>query len=299
MGDWIETYRGMVKAWEVDPVEHLTVARYFSRLTDATLNFFGFCDLGPRHMSSERHALATVSLNARYLREFRAGDVLHVRTGVTEANDRGATLIQQIYDSATNTLAAEFEQRLRYMNLETRKGATLSAQQLERLVPHRIIWEPRSPLSGSPDTNDIPTVLPSAFDTVKPQELDILGHMSAEHYIHRFSDASTQTLAVIGMSPHYMRANRVGLSTFGFRMQFRRELHVGDRVSARSAVLDVGNASIQMLHRLYNEDTGDLAAELLQYGAHLNLDTRRPSRIPEEIRAAGQARIEEQQDGRN
>lgn len=288
MGNWVETYRGMVKAWEVDPVEHLTVAQYFSRLTDATFNFFGFCDLGPEHMTSAHHALATISLNARHLREFRAGDILHARTGVIAADERGATLVQQLFNSATDELAAEFEQRLRYMNLETRKGARLSESQRDAMAPYRVVWESAGP-TARPAIDDIPTPLSTASDTVKPHELDLIGHMSAEHYVHRFSDACAQTLTTMGMTPGYMREHRAGLSTFAFQLRFRRELHVGNRVSVRSAVVNVGNASIRMLHRLYNVDTGDLAAELLQDGAHLNLDTRRPSRIPADIQARGQA----------
>jgi len=42
----------MVKAWEVDPVEHFTVAYYYNRLSDATLNFFALSGLGPAHMHS-------------------------------------------------------------------------------------------------------------------------------------------------------------------------------------------------------------------------------------------------------
>ena len=34
---WLETYRGTVHRWEVDNVDHFTVAYYFARFEDATL----------------------------------------------------------------------------------------------------------------------------------------------------------------------------------------------------------------------------------------------------------------------
>ena len=41
MADWIETYRGVVNAWECDVVEHFTIAYYFDRFADATRNYPG------------------------------------------------------------------------------------------------------------------------------------------------------------------------------------------------------------------------------------------------------------------
>src|SRR4029077_18686964 len=35
VADWLETYRGIVYRWEVDPNDHLTVAYYFARIADA------------------------------------------------------------------------------------------------------------------------------------------------------------------------------------------------------------------------------------------------------------------------
>ena len=39
MAEWVETYRGVVNAWECDIVEHFTIAYYFERFADATRNF--------------------------------------------------------------------------------------------------------------------------------------------------------------------------------------------------------------------------------------------------------------------
>ena len=42
---------------------------------------------------------------------------------------------------------------------------------------------------------------------------------------------------------------------------------------------------MRIQHRMYNARTGELAAEFSQFGVHLDLDARRPSRIPDEMRA--------------
>ena len=87
------------------------------------------------------------------------------------------------------------------------------------------------------------------------------------------------------MTPAYLRENRVGFSTFEFQGRFRRELRAGDRILIRSGLMHVGGSSMRIVHRMYNARTGELASEFSQYGVHLDLDARRPSRIPDEMRA--------------
>ena len=225
---------------------------------------------------------------ARYTAELRAGDVIHIESGVIDVDERGAHLAHRLYNSASGEVAAHFRLRLRYMNLDSRRGARLDPSQQEQLARYRVAWDGPEPSElGSPAGED--AFFPTVRDTIKPWEIDVLGHMSLEFYIHRFSDASTQCLSAMGMDPPYMRANRIGFSTFEFQASFTRELNAGDRVEVRSALMHVGSSSIRILSRLYEAETGELAAELSQYGVHLDLDARRPSRIPEVIRERGQA----------
>src|SRR5262245_30934538 len=45
--NWLETYRGAVYRWEVDNVDHFTVAFYFQRFEDATLALLHALGLDP------------------------------------------------------------------------------------------------------------------------------------------------------------------------------------------------------------------------------------------------------------
>ena len=46
MGEWLETYRGVVNPWECDVVQHFTIAYYFDRFADATRNLFNLIGEG-------------------------------------------------------------------------------------------------------------------------------------------------------------------------------------------------------------------------------------------------------------
>ena len=156
---------------------------------------------------------------------------------------------------------------------------------LRRAIESRLVEWDRPPDEARPAPRDESGFIDSGRDTVKPWEIDLLGHMSVSFYLHRFSDANMHVVARFGMTPAYLRENRIGFSTFEFQGRFRRELRVGDRILIRSGLMHVGGSSMRILHRMYNARTGELAAEFSQYGVHLDLDARRPSRIPEEMRA--------------
>jgi acyl-CoA thioester hydrolase len=288
MGEWVETYRGMVKAWEVDPVDHFTVAYYYILVGDATLNFFAESDLGPKFMRSDRHALASIFSFARFQAELRKGDVMHIRTGITDVDDRGATVVHQLFNSATNEMATQFQLKLRYMDLDARRGAAFPPAAQAKLERFRIPWEgsPPPPLVALAAES---TFVDTAYDTVKPWEIDVLGHLSVAFYIHRFSDASMQMLARVGMTPAYMREQGMGFSTFELQVKFLRELKAGDRVRTHSTLTHVGNSSLRILSRMYNVETGDLAAEISQSGVQLNMQTRRPTRIPSALQEQARA----------
>src|SRR5262245_55863652 len=75
---WLETYRGTVSRWEVDPVDHFTVAFYFARFDDATLALLHAIGLDPATLARAGEAAVTTECDVRYRRELRVGDILHV-----------------------------------------------------------------------------------------------------------------------------------------------------------------------------------------------------------------------------
>ena len=66
---WIETYRGTVYRWELDNVDHFTVAFYFQRFADATLGLLESLGLGPPYMARTGRGMVPVDAYVRYLRE--------------------------------------------------------------------------------------------------------------------------------------------------------------------------------------------------------------------------------------
>ena len=288
-GAWIDTYRGTVFPWETDIVEHLTVAYYFERFADATLNLLESLGLGADYMRAERRGCVTVDCYVRYMHELRVGDILHISSAVIGVDAEGLQLAHRVFNSDTGILCATVEQRTVHMELGTRAGAPLPAGPRRAAAGREAAWDgpPREARWQPPPGSD--GFLDSARDTVKPWEIDVFGQSAFPFYIHRFSAGGIQAFAQFGMTPAYMREQRRGMSTFEFQLEFLGELHAGDPVHVKTALLHLGNSSIRVLHRMFNGRTGGLVASLDQFGVHLDVDARRPTALPDALRERARA----------
>jgi acyl-CoA thioesterase FadM len=288
-GAWIDTYRGTVFPWETDIVEHLTVAYYFERFADATLNLLESVGLGADYMRAERRGCVTVDCYVRYMHELRVGDILHISSAVIGVDAEGLRLAHRVFNSDTGILCATVEQRTVHMELGTRVGTPLPGGPRRAAEGREAAWDgpAREARWQPPPGSD--GFLDSARDTVKPWEIDVFGQSAFPFYIHRFSAGGIQAFAQFGMTPAYMREQRRGMSTFEFQLAFRGELHAGDPVHVKTALLHLGNSSIRVLHRMFNGRTGGLVASLDQFGVHLDVDARRPTAFPDGLRERARA----------
>src|SRR5712692_8436304 len=154
---WLETYRGTVYRWEVDNVDHFTVAYYFERFEDATLALLHAVGLDPGSVAGAGRVCVTAECHVRYLRELRVGDILHIRSGVIAIDPDGLVLGHQVFDSGDDVLCTTVAQR---------KAAE----------SRRVEWTPAPEAAlVHPETAGDDGFLDTARDTIKPWEVDALG----------------------------------------------------------------------------------------------------------------------------
>ena len=288
MSGWLETYRGVVNPWECDMVEHLTVAYYFDRFSDAILAILEELGMGPSYMRSEGLGCATVACDVRYLRELAVGDVLHIESGVIEVDEKRVRIGHKVFDSATGDLVTTMEQLLVHFNLAQRKSTPIAAERQAEIRRAQIDWDVPA-LEARVEPDGVDGFIDAYRDTTKPWEVDFLGHVGFQFYIHRFSAAAMQMLSAMGMTPAYLRDNRRGLSTFEFQLRFNRELGAGELVQVKTGLVHLGNSSLRVLHKMYNLGTGEEVARLSQFGVHLDMDARRPTAMPEDVKQRSRA----------
>ena len=265
MTEYLESYRGTVKAWECDHVEHFTVAYYFKSTAAAQLRLLH--ELGI-HAFDENFP-TTTHIYTRFLKELRKGDTYFIKSGVIDAKADSLTLGHRV-------ISAESGEECTLIEITLDCGVKRKIQEIEWAAP-----EKREQATPVPSKNWAVT----ASDTVSTAPLDLQGNLSVEGIVHLFSDASVHSQTLIGMTPHYMRNNRIGFSTMEFRFTFHEAPpRPGDMVEIRSTITKIGGTSLGFAHGLWNIGTGRLLATLTQAGVHLDLDRRRPAVLPDMIR---------------
>jgi acyl-CoA thioesterase FadM len=277
MTDWTETYRGAVPPWQCDVTEHFTIAYYFDRLEEAEANLadeLGLGDLLRRDDLPRR-------LDARFVRELRAGSSFHVESAALGVGSQGDNnqlrLGHRFVDSANGEVVTWFDG---HWDLS---AAPLMPQQRGAIEARLAVWngpaaEPR------PEPVTTAGCIPTARGRVKPGDVDAAGHFALAAIVHRFSNASAQLGAAIGMDADIMQQQRRGFSTFELTLRVSGILQLDAPYRVETGIGHLGNSSLRMIHRMTDPRTGAEVARLGQFGVNLDLDARRPARWPDDIR---------------
>jgi acyl-CoA thioester hydrolase len=273
MPDWIETYRGAVPPWQCDVTEHFTIAYYFDRLEEAQANLadsLGLPDL-PRRADISRR------ITARFARELREGASFHVESAPLSVETE-LRLGHRFVDSVNGEVVTWLEEQWDLA------AAPLSPRQRETIATRCATWDGPA-AERRPDPLATETFIATGRGRVKPGDVNAAGHFALGPIVHRFSNASAQLGAAIGMTDAFMQQNRRGFSTFELVLRLSDALPLDAPYAVATGIGSFGNSSMRMIHRLTDARTGGEIAQLSQYGVILDLDARRPARWPDEIRA--------------
>ena len=273
MNNWSETYRGAVPPWECDITEHFTIAYYLDRLTDAARNLADLLDLGDLLRGAGFHRL----LHLRFMRELRAGSSFHIEGSALSLAD-GLRLGHRFVDSADGTVVTWVQE---HWDLS---GVPLSQLRRDAIAARLAAWE-GPPIEERPDPVSRAGFVATARGRVKPTDLDADGRLNLAAIVHRFTDATMQSGAAIGMDSEFLIAHRRGLSTFELTLLSTGALALDESYLVETGIAHFGASSLRLVHVMTDLHSGREVARMSQYAVNLDLDARRPARWPDEIRA--------------
>jgi acyl-CoA thioesterase FadM len=277
MTNWTETYRGAVPPWQCDVTEHFTIGYYFDRLEEAGANLADAlgalppCDHLPRR------------IDARFVRELRAGAGFHVESA-TLGVDNGLRLGHRFVDSAGGEVVTWFDEH------RDLSAAPLTPQQRAAIAARLATWNGPT-TEQRPEPTATTNCIPTARGRVKTGDVDAAGHFALGAIVLRFSNASGQLGAAIGMDAAFMQQQRRGFSTFELILHMSGALPLDAPYLIETGIGHLGSSSLRMIHRMTDPRTGTEVARLSQYGVNLDLDARRPARWPDEIRRRAEALV--------
>ena len=121
---------------------------------------------------------------------------------------------------------------------------------------------------------------------VAPADCDHLGHMNVQHYFRAVSDGMFAVMIRVGLSHEEIRRRNLSFAVVRAETEFHRELYAGDVTALESTIVKVGEKSATFHRRMRNVATNDLAMSTEFKCVLLDLEKRRPSIVPEDIRNA-------------
>ena len=119
---------------------------------------------------------------------------------------------------------------------------------------------------------------------VYPWQCDHMGHMNVMWYTSKFDEACWQFLSMLGLSPTRFAQDGTGMAAVEQHTQYKRELVAGQAVTIQSALLEVKDKSIHMLHKMIDDASGEVAATTVIVGVHIDATLRKAISIPDDVR---------------
>ncbi|HKF06906.1 MAG TPA: thioesterase family protein [Candidatus Sulfotelmatobacter sp.] len=113
---------------------------------------------------------------------------------------------------------------------------------------------------------------------------DHMGHMNVMSYIGKFDEACWQLLAILGLHRSRFKQDGTAMAAVEQRVQYKRELHAGDAITIQSALLEVKDNSIHMLHKMVHDASGEVAATTVVVGVHIDSKIGKAIRLPKDVR---------------
>lgn len=127
--------------------------------------------------------------------------------------------------------------------------------------------------------------------TVYPWQCDHMGHMNVMWYTGKFDEASWQFLASLGFTRARLQKENAGMAALEQHIIYRREVHAGDIVTIRSAVVEVKDKVSRIMHEMRNDDTGEVAATASIVAVCLDAASRTARPLPSDVRERAEAAL--------
>ncbi|ABS62100.1 conserved hypothetical protein [Parvibaculum lavamentivorans DS-1] len=294
MSEMIEVARSSVQTWECDQMGHMNVQFYVEKAGSGLAALALALGLGPRNARNEGARLQVSDHHVRFLREQRPGAPFFLRAGVLEVRDFGLRVYEEMVNTVSGEPAATFIAEVQWVDDESRELKPLPAKAkaaakalIVALPAHGAprgleIYEPRpAPKLKEADAMGMVRTWQGEVDAAR---CDTQGFLSVRHFMGIVSDGIPNLLAQTSGSDR-SKTPTIGGAALEYRFVYRRYPRVGDLLTLRSGLKQVGPKTYTWCHWLFDLESGQSVATAEAVAIALDLTTRKSIPIPDEMRA--------------
>jgi acyl-CoA thioester hydrolase len=284
----VEVWRGGVNTWECDENGHMNVRFYVTRAMEGLVGLAAALGMPQAYAPSAVASLMLREHHIRFLREARAGGMLHMRAAVLGIDETEAQVLQVLYHSETGEPSASFVSRISHVTAQdgrpfawprqTRELAAGLTVALPGYAAPRGLdlgpFESRASLERASALG----VKSIASGAVSPQDCDVFGRMRAEQFIGRISAGIPQLVGKVRdtVAAHAPQPPaRVGGAVLEYRLVYLEWPRAGDRVVIHSGLAGIEGNTQRVVHWMLDPRTGRAWGTSLAVAATLDLDKRK------------------------
>lgn len=293
MSEMIEVARSSVQTWECDQMGHMNVQFYVEKAGQGLAALGLALGLGPRFARNEGARLQVSDHHVRFLREQRPGAPFFLRAGILEVRDYGLSVYEEMVNTASGEPAATFNAEVQWVDDETREVKPLPAR--AKTAAKSLIVE--RPAHGAPRGLELydPRPAPKLKEAdamgmvrvwqgeIAPALCDAQGFLTVRNFMGIVSDGIPNLLVQTNGTDR-SKTPTIGGAALEYRFIYRRYPRIGDIVTLRSGLKQVGPKTYTWCHWLFDLETGESIATAEAVAIALDLTTRKAIPIPEEMR---------------
>lgn len=123
-----------------------------------------------------------------------------------------------------------------------------------------------------------------AVRTVQDDWIDYNGHFNMGYYGVLFDKCADDAFAVTGLSEQYVKDTGCSFYTLEAHISYLQELHAGTPVRVAFRVLDYDAKRIHYFEEMYHAEDGWLAATLEGICMHVDMNAKKSSPWPDDVR---------------
>ena len=127
--------------------------------------------------------------------------------------------------------------------------------------------------------------------------IDFAGHVSNIAYIQWMEIGRLKLLEEIGLSVHEIAKIGITPVLVSTEIKYRKPLYLGDKVTAEVWISELSHATAFMKFRFY-KNKSEIAAEGIQKGLFININSQKPHRLTPEQRKLFLAFVEDKNEDR-
>ncbi|UXN57555.1 acyl-CoA thioesterase [Phyllobacterium zundukense] len=135
------------------------------------------------------------------------------------------------------------------------------------------------------------TWIETARTMVYPADCDSQNHLNTAGYMRVFDIAIFQLFFRLGYTVEDLETNMVGWADVSHQINYLKEIKSGWPLFVRSAVVKIGRSSIDSVHEIVVEGTGEVAAKLQAKTVQFDLRARASLPVLDAVRTAAQDRF--------